>query len=217
MNRVEKWKGHEIRFVERSGEWWAVAADVCAALGLSQVTRALKGLAVAGVTISKVGVVTGEKRNGEPSVQGVDFNIIDERNIYRLVFKSRRPEALLFQDWVYDTIQQLRKATGLEAFQVFRMLDKEHQRQTMKRLHDRLESPTHIDYVKANTIANKAVSMLHGNKRMVRKADMSPGMLIDRQRILDDTVELMTTREKFGLTTSVSKAIYCRYGKGVAQ
>jgi prophage antirepressor-like protein len=25
--RTENWNGHPIRFVERDGEWWAVAAD----------------------------------------------------------------------------------------------------------------------------------------------------------------------------------------------
>ena len=40
----ESWAGHPIRFVERSGEWWAVAQDVCEALGLKQVTRAIRSL-----------------------------------------------------------------------------------------------------------------------------------------------------------------------------
>ena len=38
----ENWAGYSIRFVERSGEWWAVAQDVCEALGLKQVTRAIR-------------------------------------------------------------------------------------------------------------------------------------------------------------------------------
>ena len=40
----ESWAGYSIRFVERSGEWWAVAQDVCEALGLKQVTRAMSSL-----------------------------------------------------------------------------------------------------------------------------------------------------------------------------
>lgn len=56
----ESWAGHSIRFVERSGEWWAVAQDVCEALGLKQVTRAIRSLKnvqqynVCGLTNSKV-------------------------------------------------------------------------------------------------------------------------------------------------------------------
>ena len=40
----ESWAGHFIRFVERCGEWWAVVQDVCEALGLKQVTRAMSSL-----------------------------------------------------------------------------------------------------------------------------------------------------------------------------
>jgi len=32
--RVEKWKGNEIRFIEKDGEWWAVLKDICDALNL---------------------------------------------------------------------------------------------------------------------------------------------------------------------------------------
>ena len=30
--KVENWNGYEIRFVEKDGEWWAVAKDVAKAL-----------------------------------------------------------------------------------------------------------------------------------------------------------------------------------------
>ncbi|WP_275690654.1 hypothetical protein [Staphylococcus ureilyticus] len=36
-------------------------------------------------------------------------------------------------------------------------------------------------------------------------------MLIIRQQILDDTVDLMTSINKFGLDISVSKTIYNKY------
>ncbi len=32
--KTENWNGHKIRFVEQSGEWWAVLADITGALGL---------------------------------------------------------------------------------------------------------------------------------------------------------------------------------------
>ena len=32
--RIENWSGHDIRFVEHNGEWWAVLKDICDALGL---------------------------------------------------------------------------------------------------------------------------------------------------------------------------------------
>lgn len=32
--RIESWCGHEIRFVEENGEWWAILKDICDALHL---------------------------------------------------------------------------------------------------------------------------------------------------------------------------------------
>ncbi|QRG86347.1 BRO family protein [Bulleidia sp. zg-1006] len=92
--KTEVWNGHQIRFVEVSGEWYAVAVDICKALGLKQITRALS--TVDGVTKSKVGVVTGTKGDGTPITQTVETNVIPEFGIYQLVFKSRKEEATDF-------------------------------------------------------------------------------------------------------------------------
>ncbi len=194
--KTEIWNNHEIRFVEKDGEWWAVAADVCAALGLKQVTRALSSLK--GVTKSKTLTNGGEQ----------ELNIIDEKNIYRLVFKSRKPEAEEFQDWVFDVLKTLRQSSGLAGFEIFRMLDKEHQKAAMSRLSRSLEHPVRVDFIRANTIANKAVSDKHHFPKMVKKADMTPDMLAERQSILDSTVELMAFNEKYNLGISVSEKVH---------
>ena len=88
------------------------------------------------------------------------------------------------------------------------MLDKEHQKEMMKKLQEGLKKPARVDFIKANTIANKAVSLKHGYPKMVKKADMAPEMLKDREPILADTVELMTVKDKYGLDVSVSDTIY---------
>lgn len=92
--KTETWAGHKIRFVWHENEWWAVARDVCDALGIKLVTRALSGLPQKGVHIMKT-----------PTKGGIqEVNIINEQNIYRLIFKSRKPEAEQFQDWVYNML-----------------------------------------------------------------------------------------------------------------
>jgi len=197
--RIEEWNGYKIRFVEKDGEWWAVGKDVCKALGLKQPTRALRTLK--GVTKCKVLTDGGYQ----------ELNIIDVKSIYKLAFKSRKKEAEDFQDWVVDVIDKLREASGLEGFQVFRMLDKEHQKEMMKKLNNNIENPKQKHFIKANTIANKAVSNKHGYSKMLKKGSMSPQMLVDREPILEDTVELMSVNEKFGLGISVSKAVYQKY------
>ena len=204
----ESWAGHSIRFVERSGEWWAVAQDVCEALGLKQVTRAMSSLKnvqqynVCDLTNSKV---TSRARDTQA------MNIIGEKDIYRLIFKSRKPEAEAFQDWVYETIRELRKASGLEGYETFKLLDKEHQKEAMKKLHDSIAAsrePVRVDYIKANTIANKAVCNRHGIPKMVGKAAMSAEMLKERERVLEDVVALMELNERYGAGMSGSAIIY---------
>lgn len=193
---TEVWNNYHIRFVENDGEWLAVASDVCNALGLKQITRALSN--VKGVTKSKVLTAGGLQ----------ELNVINEKAIYKLVFKSRKPQAEAFQDWVYEMLKELRSATGLEGFQVFRMLDKEHQKEVMRKLQKSLKQPMRTDFIKANTIANKAISNKHGYPKMIKKEDMTPQMLVEREEVLEDTVELMGVNDKYQLGISVSEQIY---------
>ena len=204
----ENWAGHPIRFVERSGEWWAVAQDVCEALGLRYVTKAMKSLK----NVQQYNVC--DLNNSQVTSRARDtqaMNIIGEKDIYRLIFKSRKPEAEAFQDWVYETIRELRKASGLEGYETFKLLDKEHQKEAMKKLHDSIAAsrePVKVDYIKANTIANKAVCNRHGIPKMVGKAAMSAEMLKERERVLEDVVALMELNERYGAGMSVSAIIY---------
>lgn len=207
--KIEKWNGYEIRFILKNDEWWAVAVDVCKALGLKNVTRALSTLSH--ITNSKVGVQTGSRADGTPAIQEIEVNVINEIDIYRLVFKSRKKEAIEFQEWIFKVIKELREATGLEGFQIFRMLDKEHQKEMMKHLRDGLKNPVRVDFIKANTITNKAISTKHGYPKMVKKGDMTPQMLIEREEVLEDTVELMSANDKFNLGISVSNKVYERH------
>lgn len=197
--RVERWNGYQIRFVEKDGVWWAVAVDVCEALGLKQVTRAIKTLK--GVTKCKTLTAGGYQ----------ELNVIDEKSIYKLAFKSRKKQAEEFQDWVFEIIKQLRVESGLEGFQIFRVLDKEHQREMMKMLNSGLKNPKRKDYIKCNTIANKAVSTRYGHSKMVKKDAMTPEMLVAREPILEDTVNLMSMNDEFELGISVSDKIYHKY------
>lgn len=187
--KTEQWNGYPIRFVDHDGEWWAVLADIANALGLSQrdINRRLSD-----EVVSKHPIKDSKNRMQE-------MLIVNEFGIYETIFSSRKKEAKAFKSWVFEVIKNLRQATGLEGFEVFRMLDKEHQKQAMKRLSDGLEHAQQVDLIKANTIANKAVSNLYGLPKMVKKNAMSEAMLKDREQILDDTVELMTVKERYGL------------------
>lgn len=200
--RTEVWLGHEIRFVEISpNNWQGVANDVTDALGLKNSRRA-----IAALPEDQKGVTTMNTPGGEQAV-----NTVGELGIYQLIFKSRKKGAIQFQQWVYETIRTLRQSSGLEGFQIFRMLDKEHQREAMNRLNASLSKPVQVDFIKANKITNKAVSNMFGYPESIKKAEMSPEMLVKRQEVLDETVGLMGVKEKFGLDLSVSQAVYTRY------
>ena len=215
--KVEIWAGHSIRFVERDGEWWAVLKDVCEALGLKtfDVRRRL------GDDMGPTHIVEDDQISSRVISDAVitdaigrqqEMLIVSEYGIYDTVFQSRKPEAKAFRRWVYDMLATLRRQSGLEGFEVFRMLDKEHQKAMMQKLQQGLAHPVRVDFIKANTIANKAVSNRHGRARMLKKAEMTPEMLADRERILADTVELMSVKDRFKLDISVSNAIYNKNG-----
>lgn len=198
--RTENWLGHEIRFVEKEGEWRAVLADISKALGLSarEVKRRIPSDVVSTHMV--------ESGNGLRKMLTVN-----EYGIYETVFESRKKEAKEFKRWVFEMLKTLRQSTGLEGFQVFRMLDKEHQKEAMANLHRSLREPKQVNFIKANTITNKAVSSKYGYSKMVKKGDMSPEMLVDREPILDDTVELIGVADRFNLPIKVSEAIYSKY------
>jgi Rha family phage regulatory protein len=101
----------------------------------------------------------------------------------------------------------------MESYINFRKADKQIQKNSMQFLHDNLEMPTPKDYMKANTIANKCVSIMHGYEKMVKKADMTVDMLTDREEVLKGTVELMAVRDKYDLDIPVSENIYKKYAQ----
>lgn len=149
------------------------------------------------------------KKAKAPETQ--EMIVLNEKGLYRMIMRSNKPEAEDFQDWVYEILRTLRKETGLEGFQVFRMLDKEHQKDAMRRLCASLKEPKRGDFIKANTIANKAVSTMYGHPKMLKKEQMTPTMLKQREPILDDTVNLIAANDAFNLGLSVSDKVYKKY------
>lgn len=200
--KIEYWNGYQIRFIEIKGEWFAVLKDVCDALNLKTkyIVERLEDEVVS----------TDHVPDSLGRIQ--EMLVVNEYGIYDAIFSSRKPEAKDFKRWVYGMLKDLRESTGLKGFEVFRMLDKEHQKEMMKELQSGLRHPVRVDFIKANTIANKAISNKHGLPKMVKKDEMTPEMLKEREPILEDTVDLMKAKERFELNDlSVSKKIYQMY------
>ncbi|MDT4011845.1 BRO-N domain-containing protein [Staphylococcus simulans] len=191
----------EIRFIEKDGEYLAVAGDVAKVLGFRDSYTAIRVLPNHVKDTHKVRTLGGEQC----------MSVINEKGIYRLVMRSNKTEAENFQDWICDVLVELRQSTGLKEYEVFRMLDKEKQKEAMDNLKNGIEVISRKDYCKAQTISNKAVSNVFGFPKMVQKEGMTKDMLELRQQVLNNTVEFMVFVDKYNLPLSVSKHIYDKY------
>ena len=60
-----------------------------------------------------VWVQTGVQANGEPSMRKTEVNFIDEGNLYRLIVKSKLPQAQQFERWVFDEVLPMIRRTGM--------------------------------------------------------------------------------------------------------
>ena len=91
-----------------SGSIWFCLSDVANALGLEQVSRLKSRLNERGVTTIKAPTYN---QHGALVMQ--DLNFIDEPNLYRCIFQSRKAEAEQFQNWVFEEVlPSIRKNGG---------------------------------------------------------------------------------------------------------
>ena len=89
-----------IRAIEKDGEPWFVAADVCRALELEDTGRATSRLDDDELTRIKI-VSGGQSR---------EVIAVNEPGLYSLVLGSRKPEAKAFKRWItHDVIPSIRK------------------------------------------------------------------------------------------------------------
>jgi prophage antirepressor-like protein len=84
----------EIRVDEVNNEPVFCLADVCKALDIKNVSDCKSRLNKKGV------VITDTLTNG--GVQQMTF--VNESNLYKCIFQSRRPDAEKFQEWVFDEV-----------------------------------------------------------------------------------------------------------------
>lgn len=126
--KVETWCGHDIRFIEISGEWWAILKDICDALNLrvKDVSQRLDPS-----MLERVNVEISEDGSNDHRSRGMNKTrwmlAVNEIGIYEALFASRRLEARKFRRWSATVMQKLRGRVGLEGYEVMRMTDKDIQ------------------------------------------------------------------------------------------
>lgn len=107
-NEIQRFdfKGAALRtLTDEAGEPWFVAKDVCDILELSNVTEALRPLDDDEKSNFRISEVA---QNG-----GRAPLIISEPGLYKLIMRSRKPEAKEFQRWVtHEVLPQIRKTGG---------------------------------------------------------------------------------------------------------
>ena len=104
--QVFDYNGSAVRTVEKDGEIWFVAKDVCDVLELSNPTEALKALDDDEKGSLRISEGTSSK-GGNPNM-----NIITESGLFALVLRSNKPEAKKFRKWVTGTVLPQIKRTG---------------------------------------------------------------------------------------------------------
>ena len=123
MIKTESWCGHEIRFIEKDGEWWAILKDICDALDLrtAKVSERLDPEMLIRVPVPV------EVPSKAVDSQTYWMLAINELGIYEALFASRRLEARKFRRWSATVMKKLRSQVGLEGYEVMRMTDPEIQ------------------------------------------------------------------------------------------
>lgn len=126
--RIENWQGHDIRFVEVKGEWYAILKDICDALDLRTdgVVKRLDSDMMTRVKIETSDPTsTGDRSRGENKNRWMVA--VNEIGIYEALFASRRLEARQLRRWTATVLQKLRTHVGLQGYEVMRMTETEVQ------------------------------------------------------------------------------------------
>ena len=97
-------KSNSVRVItDKNQEPWFCANDVCDILGYSNPRDAIS-------KHCKAGGVTKRDTPTKSAVQEMTF--INEPNLYRLIIKSRKPEAEPFEAWVFEEVLPQIRKTG---------------------------------------------------------------------------------------------------------
>jgi len=85
----------KVRVVEKDGDWWFVAKDVCDVLGLSNVSATLAKV----LDEDEKGINTIDTLGGKQKM-----SVVNESGLYSLILRSRKSTAKRFKKWVTSEV-----------------------------------------------------------------------------------------------------------------
>ncbi len=152
----------EIRTAIIDGEPWFCMTDICKALEISNTSQAKTRLNADGVITNEVIDSIGRKQNA---------NFVNEPNMYKLIFQSRKESAERFTDWVTSEVLPTIRKTGsyqkpmtvAEQIQLLALGNQDHEERIEK-----LENTMTIDYGQQKYISDlvsKVVIEVLGGKK----------------------------------------------------
>ena len=98
----------QIRICQNKGKEWFCLSDVCKALEINNPRDVKKRLQQRGVVTIDTPTYN---QHGTMVMQKMTY--VDEANLYRCIFQSRKQEAEQFQNWVFEVVlPQIRKTGG---------------------------------------------------------------------------------------------------------
>lgn len=123
--QIFSYKEQQVRTVERDGEVWLIAKDVCDILEIANARDAISALdddEKANVAISDGSQIR-------------HYNAVSESGLYALVFRSNKPEAKAFSRWVRKEVLPAIRKTG--SYSTTPRMSREEYEMRMKALDDR--------------------------------------------------------------------------------
>ena len=114
MNNLFNFKGNEVEIFEYKGEILFNPRNIAKCIGITESTlrdhiskfTKTQVIKLKNKDISDVGLIDFRKLNNAGE------NFLKEPGLYKLIFKSEKPEAEEFQDWVTDSVLPTLRQTG---------------------------------------------------------------------------------------------------------
>lgn len=94
MSQIFAYQSHQVRTITENHETWFVARDVCNALGLKWHGKVLENIPTAWQGMRSHLTPSGKQR----------VRVVSEPAVYKLAFRSNKPEADAFTNWVASEV-----------------------------------------------------------------------------------------------------------------